>query len=130
VGAPWLDTAAVLRRLRASALPGVEFEGTQFTPRRPGDGKYADTLVTGIRLRMLNPESYDPLLTAVTLLAGIQAVHPDRIGIAPRRFDRLAGGTDLRVALEGGVDPAVIVAGWGPGIEAFLARRRPFLLYP
>lgn len=130
VGAPWLDTAAVLQRLRASALPGVEFEGTQFTPQRPGDGKYADTLVTGIRLRMLDREAYDPLLTAVTLLAAIQAVHPDRIGIVPRRFDRLAGGPELRLALQAGTDPAAIAAGWQPGIDTFLARRRAFLLYP
>ena len=41
VGAPWLDTAAVLRRVRdgsrgtAAGLAGVELTATRFTPRAP-----------------------------------------------------------------------------------------------
>ena len=35
IGAPWLDTVAVLARLRAGAPPGVRFTGTTFTPDCP-----------------------------------------------------------------------------------------------
>ena len=57
IGAPWLDSAAVLARMRAAALPGVRFEGVAFTPHAPGDGKYGDTSVVGIRLRMTNRDA-------------------------------------------------------------------------
>jgi uncharacterized protein YbbC (DUF1343 family) len=129
VGAPWLDTAAVLARVRGAGLAGVEFRGVSFTPRAPGDGKYADTLLAGIRLELTDRARYDPTATAVTLLAAVLAVHPDRFGWIPKHFDRLAGGAGLREQLQAGVPPKQIVAGWADGLRAFEARRRPFLLY-
>lgn len=129
VGAPWLDTLAVLARIRAERLPGVAFASTAFTPRNPGDGKYADTLLAGIRLRVTDRGAYDPTVTAVHLLAAIRAIHPDRIRWTARQFDRLAGGSSLRTALEAGRPAAEIVAPWADGIHAFELRRRPFLIY-
>ncbi|HEU4763879.1 MAG TPA: DUF1343 domain-containing protein [Gemmatimonadales bacterium] len=130
VGAPWLDTAAVLTRLRAAHLPGVSFRGTTFTPTRPGDGKYADTLLRGIRLHVTDRATYDPTATAVYLLSVLRAVHPRQFAFVPRQFDRLAGGDALRRALERGEPPGAIVRGWDPALRAFLARRRAALLYP
>ena len=130
VGAPWLDTVAVLHKLRAAKLPGVAFSGVTFTPSRPGDGKYADTTLLGIRLRVTDRRHYDPTITAVHLLAAIQAVHPDKIGFNVRGFDRLAGSAELRTALLAGESPHRIVEGWKEGRQRFLERRKPFLIYP
>jgi uncharacterized protein YbbC (DUF1343 family) len=130
IGAPWLDTAAVLRRVRDAAPPGVRFRGTSFTPRAPGDGKFADTLVAAIRLEVTDRRSYDPVRTAVILLAAVQVVHPDRIGWIARHFDRLAGGPALREALSAGRAPEDIVGGWAGELAAFRERRKPYLLYP
>ena len=101
-----------------------------FTPSRPGDGKYADTLLLGIRLHVTDRRSYDPTVTAVYLLTAIQAVHPDRIGFLVRGFDRLAGTDQLRTAILAGERPEAIVAGWGEARKVFLARRKAFLIYP
>jgi len=130
IGAPWLDTAAVLRRVRDAAPPGVRFRGVSFTPRAPGDGKFADTLVAAIRLEVTDRRSYDPVRTAVILLAAVQAAHPDRIGWIARHFDRLAGGPALREALAAGRAPEEIVGGWAGELAAFRERRKPYLLYP
>ncbi|HET9726199.1 MAG TPA: DUF1343 domain-containing protein, partial [Gemmatimonadales bacterium] len=130
VGAPWLDTAAVLARMRRANLPGVRFSGVTFTPRAPGDGKYADTVVQGIRLELTDRDHYDPTVTAVHLLAAVRAAAGDHFGWIPEHFDRLAGGPTLREALDAGTDPAAIVAGWAGEMRHFLDRRRPFLLYP
>jgi uncharacterized protein YbbC (DUF1343 family) len=130
VGAPWLDTAAVLGRVRVANLAGVRFASVRFTPRAPGDGKYADTLLAGIRLELTDPGRYDPTEAAVTLLAAIRTTHPDTFRWVPAHFDRLAGGPRLREQIDGGVAPAAIVAGWAAGQRRFLERRRPFLLYP
>lgn len=130
VGAAWLDTAAVLARLRGSGLAGVSFRGVSFTPRSPGDGKSADTLVAGIRLTVTDPAQYDPTRTAVTLLAILQAMDPGRMGWSASQFDRLAGGPSLRAALLAGEAPGAIVASWSGPRGAFENRRRPFLLYP
>jgi uncharacterized protein YbbC (DUF1343 family) len=130
VGAPWLDTTAVLAALRKAGLPGVRARGIAFTPRRPGDGKYADTLLLGIRLEVTDRGTYDPTVTAVHLLAAIRSRHPAEFGWIPRHFDRLAGTTRLREEIEGGADPAVIVRGWERERVDYLTRRAAFLLYP
>ncbi|MEP6688524.1 MAG: DUF1343 domain-containing protein [Gemmatimonadales bacterium] len=130
IGATWLDTAAVLAGVRAAGLPGVRLFGVTFTPSRPGDGKYADTVVAGIRLAVTDRRAYDPTVTAVHLLAAIRAVHGDRLTWFPKHFDRLAGTAGLRAQIEAGTAPGAIVRGWAAELERFKARRRAFLLYP
>jgi uncharacterized protein YbbC (DUF1343 family) len=122
VGAPWLDTTEVLRRFRAAGLPGVSFEGVQFSPVRPGDAKYADTLLAGIRLRVTDRSQYDPTRTAIAMLTLLGP----RLEFVPRQFDRLAGDSgQLRTAVLRGdaID-------WTRAVEQFRSRRKPFLLYP
>jgi uncharacterized protein YbbC (DUF1343 family) len=130
IGAPWLDTAAVLSALRRVAAPGVRARGVSFTPRRPGDGKYADTLLAGIRLEVTDRDAYDPTVIAVHLLTAIRRRHPEEFGWIPKHFDRLAGTTELRAAIEAGTDARAIVRGWEPERREFLERRRAALLYP
>jgi uncharacterized protein YbbC (DUF1343 family) len=130
VGAPWLDTTAVLSALRKAGLPGVRARGVAFTPTRPGDGKYADTLLVGIRLEVTDRAGYDPTVTAVHLLAAIRRRHPGEFDWIPKHFDRLAGTTRLREEIEGGADPGAIVRGWESERREYLVRRRASLLYP
>lgn len=129
VGAPWLDTAAVVAALRAAALPGIRVRAVAFTPRNPGDGKFADTTVAGIRLEVTDPAAYDPARTAVAMLRAILDRHPDRFGWRERHFDRLAGGPALRRGLLAGWAPARLTAEWAGQLRRFRARRAPYLLY-
>jgi uncharacterized protein YbbC (DUF1343 family) len=129
IGAPWLDTAAVLARLRHAAPAGVKFVGTSFKPAAPGDGKYPDTLVSGIRLITTNRQAYDPTVTAAHLLSALRAAHPAAFAFRPAQFDRLAG-PDLRAALERGDAVADIARRWRDELGRFKERRAKFLLYP
>ncbi|MDX2192314.1 MAG: DUF1343 domain-containing protein [Gemmatimonadales bacterium] len=129
VGASWLDARAVLARLDRRLAHGVAIDPVSFTPLRPGDAKYADTLLTGLRLRVTDRRRYDPAATAVALLAAIRAVHPGDLRWLPAHFDRLAGGPALRAALDRGDMPATIVAGWRPQQAAFARRAGPYRLY-
>ncbi len=130
VGAPWLDTTRVLARLRAANIPGVRFSGVKFRPKRPGDEKYPNTTVAGIRLTMTDRDTYDPPATAVVLLAVIRAVHPGKLTWSAGQFDRLAGNSKLRLALSAGGEPAAVMAGWPSEVLAFEGRRQAALLYP
>jgi len=129
IGAPWLDTAAVLADFRRSGVPGVRARGVSFTPARPGDGKYADTVLSGIRLEVTDREAYDPTGTAVHLLSAIRRRHPSELGWVPKHFDRLAGTKRLREAIEAGAEPGAVVRGWEPDRRAFLQRTRGLRLY-
>ena len=130
IGAPWLDTTAVLAALRRMGPPGVRFGGTRFTPGAPGDGKYPDTSVAGIRLTTTDRAAYDPTVTAVHLLAALRQTHPTAFAFRPAQFDRLAGGPELRAAIERGESVSAIAAGWREELKRFRERRRAFLLYP
>ena len=130
IGAPWLDTTAVLAVLRRAAPPGVTFSGTLFTPATPGDGKYPDTLLAGIRLTTTDRDGYDPTVTAVHLLAALRQSHPAAFAFRPGQFDRLAGGPELRAAIERGESVSAIAARWREELKRFRSRRRAFLLYP
>jgi uncharacterized protein YbbC (DUF1343 family) len=129
VGSPWLDTARVLAIVRRARLPGVAFEGRPFRPMSPGDGKFPAVEVRGIRLRLEDRVSYDPIRTALVLLAAIYRVHGDRIGFIPAHFDRLAGSSRLRRDLLARRSPDRIIAGWERSKRDYLVRRQRFLLY-
>ena len=129
IGAPWLDTTAVLAIARRAGLPGVEFMGVTFPPVKPGDGKHAGVPVVGIRLRMTDRRRYDPIRTTLVLLGAVRSVHPDRIGFVPRQFDRLAGGPGIREAIEAGVEPRRILDGWKPALKQWQRRTKDLLLY-
>ena len=115
---------------RLIGLLGVRARGVSFTPSRPGDGKYSDTALVGVRLEVTDRDAYDPAATAVHLLSAVRRRHPDEFGWVPKHFDRLAGTTELREAIEAGVDEETIVRGWEPARREFLERRRGVLLYP
>lgn len=128
VGAPWLDAAAVLARL--GSQPGVELMPTTFTPRRPGDGKYADTLLQGIRLRVTDRAAYDAPATALRLLVAIRQAHPTQFAWIPAHFDRLAGQPGLREALDRGAPVDSILAVWEQQREQFASRAAGVRIYP
>lgn len=130
IGAPWLDPASVLARLHPDDVAGVRFTTVSFTPRQPGDGKFADTTVIGIRLQVTDRERYDPVRTAVALLVAVRQVHPAEIRFITRHFDLLAGGPGLREAIEAGLPAGRIAAGWRVPTRKFLQRVTPVRLYP
>jgi uncharacterized protein YbbC (DUF1343 family) len=129
VGAPWLDSTAVLKALREARLPGVRFSGVQFTPRQPGDSKYADTTLVGIRLLVTDRSTYDPPAVAIHLLTIIRRLHSSRFGWNAAHFDRLAGGPTLRQQIDRGLPPDTIIKSWRPALNQFRERRKSVLLY-
>jgi uncharacterized protein YbbC (DUF1343 family) len=130
VGAPGLDTTAILAWIRRVDLPGVRFRGVEFTPRNPGEGKFADTLVSGIRLEVTDRSTYDPAAAAIHLLVAVRTLYHDRFAWIPAHFDRLAGTRALRTAIEAREDPELIVRSWEEALGRFQERRRAFLVYP
>lgn len=128
LGAPWLDGGELAEALAGYGIPGVEFEAVTFTPRNPGDGKFADEEVGGVRLVYTNP-GYDPTLAALALLRETRRLSGDRWEWRRGHFDRLAGTDRLREGIEGGLSMDILREGWDDALEAFLELRAPYLLY-
>ncbi len=129
IGAPWLAHEELARRLNARRLPGVRFEPVVFTPRNPGDGRFGDRSVRGVRLHVTDRRVYDSPVAGVALLVEIQNLHPDRLTWRVSHFDRLAGTDRLREGVLAGRSVAELTAEWPTQIRAFQEAVRPYLLY-
>jgi uncharacterized protein YbbC (DUF1343 family) len=132
VGAPWLDAAAVLNRLRGQggeALAGVAVTFDSFTPHAPTDGKYDGVLVRGLRFRVTDRVGYDPTRLAAALLAALVAGEPSPFQFRPESFDRLAGGPGLRAALEARRPARDIWRTWERPLKRFRQMRAKYLVY-
>ncbi|MFL5522146.1 MAG: hypothetical protein ACJ8B6_14480, partial [Gemmatimonadales bacterium] len=98
-------------------------------PKSPGDGKYADTVLTGLHLQVVDPARYDPTDVAIRLLVAVRATHPQFRWI-PSHFDRLAGTDSLRLALESGRSLSSIRELWTRQRAAWMPLRKAVRIYP
>jgi uncharacterized protein YbbC (DUF1343 family) len=128
IGAPWLRAGEVVRRMNERGLPGVRFEEVGFTPRDPGDGKFADQPVRGVRLVVTDRQSYRPVEASLLLIAAIRHQHPDEFRWHVSHFDRLAGTDRMRLAIDAG-DPDPLLREWTADAARFRQIREPYLLY-
>jgi uncharacterized protein YbbC (DUF1343 family) len=127
IGAPWLDTSRVLQDLRGAALRGVAFRSVVFTPTRPGDGKFADALVVGIRLQVTDRKSYDPTVTALHLLQAVSRSGGPLFPADHRHYQRLLA-EPVGDSLYASGNWTTLAAQWAEAQARFLERRKPFLL--
>jgi uncharacterized protein YbbC (DUF1343 family) len=130
LGAPWLDAAKLLGRLRASEFPGVEVIDTTFTPLAPTDGMYPGVALPGIRMRVTDRERFDATQFAILVLAALRSTHAGKFEFRASHFDRLATGPDLRIAIEAGRSPQEIWSDWNQELARFRERRAKYLIYP
>lgn len=133
VGAPWVDPWRLSSRLNAMELPGVLFRPVYF---RPAFGKWAQELVAGVAIHVADVSRVRPVALGVRLLFALRQLFPENFAFRPpspggKHFlDLLAGGPDLRLALEAGEPPEAVLTSWQKQSRAFEDRRRSYLLYP
>lgn len=125
VGAPWIDSGFA-QRLRQLGLAGVVVREAYFEPTAD---VYAGTACCGVQLHVTEPRTFDPLRTAMHLLAELLRGWPERAEFRAAHFDLLVGTTRIREALSGGLEADRIVASWRAESAAFRDERREFLLY-
>lgn len=133
VGAPWLDGSAWARSLNSLGLPGVRFRPVYFTPTFH---KHALQACEGVQVHVTDRRVFEPVRTGLHLVHSARAQDPVSFSWRPAgndgllHFDRLAGSSDVRLALEGETNPDEIVANWRSELDSFRERREKFLLYP
>lgn len=126
LGAPWVSGYELAQRLESLDLPGVRFKGAVF---RPAFSKYAGSTVEGVRLFILNPETFDPFMTTLAVLLEIQSLYPGRLAFHSFYFDRVVGNGWLRPMIERRAPIKEIIARVHEGLGVFKKEREPFLLY-
>ena len=124
VAAPWMDGAAVAAKLNALPVPGVVFEPTEVTPR---SSVHANKRCRGIKIRITDAPSFEPIRTALSIAIVLHELHPmwDLDGM-----NNMLRSTPALDALKAGRSIADIEATWAADLAAFKLRRERFLLYP
>jgi len=135
VGAPWLDGIALARALEKERIPGAGFRATAFTPTFQ---KHRDVLCHGVQVHVTDRQRFPAFLTYLLLIHHARRQDPARFAwrdppyeyeTVKRPIDILCGTDKIRKAIERGVSPKRLAAGWRKDAAAFRARRRTFLLY-
>ena len=134
-GAPWLDPMALTSRLRAAELPGVVFRPCHFEPTFQ---KHAGRLCGGAQLHVTDAGTFEPVRTAVEILAAAHALAPDRFGWREPPYeyeetlppiDILWGHDGLRTGIDAGADAAELMEGTEAELEQFARSAAPHMLY-
>jgi uncharacterized protein YbbC (DUF1343 family) len=135
IGAPWIDEEALAATLSSYDLPGVHFRPVVFEPTFQ---KHAKQACGGCQIHVLDRSAFRVVESAVAVLAAIRAQSPSKFQWREPPyeyehetlpFDILAGSSELRQQIEGGVPVRTIHDGWQREHERFAKAREPFLLY-
>ncbi|HEY4440074.1 MAG TPA: DUF1343 domain-containing protein [Candidatus Elarobacter sp.] len=119
------DGPAYRDALAARNVPGIEFEPADWVPVR---GFWKDKTLSGVTLNVTDPHTFQPVRTAVELLAAARA--QGKFHVAHEQImDRDWGTNAVRLALQSGASPEAIVAAWRPQLSSFATLRTPYLLY-
>ncbi len=134
-GAPWVDGYALAAHLNARGLDGVIFRPTRFVPGAPG--RFAGELCDGVQVHVTDRQALRPLAVGLHLIAAMRRRHPDEFawqegsgeGARPH-FDLLMGSSQVREALDRGIEVDGLVDSWAGDLTDWTEARRPYLLYP
>lgn len=125
-GAPWIDGFTLANALNALHLPGATFREAWFTPTF---SKFKGELCGGCQLHVTDRNAFRPVATTLNILAAVKKIYGSKLEFHAAYFDKVAGTSGVRQALERGESVGKIVAGFQPGLEQFDKVRAPFLLY-
>ncbi len=140
IGAPWLNTAALIDGLKSRGLEGVRFAPTYF---KPTSSKHSGQVCSGVQILVDDRQRFRPFLTALTMLEIIRDLHPCEIRyrdcsaghcvkeeasspVFERYIDKLLA-TDA--FSEGRMTAQQLVDHYAPEREKFMRRKEKYHLY-
>jgi uncharacterized protein YbbC (DUF1343 family) len=130
VGAPWLDPAALLRRIAQYDMPGVALDTTSFVPRGEGWIPFRGERVRAVRLRITDRDAYRPVWMTLVLMSAIRAQHPQQFRVTNNGMTQMLGSHWARQAFDRGDDPREIWRRWEQELSRWGAVKEKYRLYP
>jgi len=124
VGAPWIDGKKLAETLNAKKLAGVRFEATEFTPPMR---QYANELCQGVRIRVENRNTFEPVLFGLTLMEVLRKDYGERW--ERKSLNTLMLHRQTLGMIESGKSAGEIDALWKKERDEFVKRRARYLIY-
>ncbi len=128
IGAPWLDGVALSDNLSARRLPGVSFAPTRFTPT---SSKFEGEECSGVQIMLWDRRLCRPTELGIHIADALARLFPQQIKTETLDImHRWIGNKIIPAQIAAGMPPDEIIASWRKDVDAWQARRQPFLLYP
>ncbi|MFN8356695.1 MAG: DUF1343 domain-containing protein [Spirosomataceae bacterium] len=136
VGAPWLNTEAIVEPLNNVADGALLIEQISFTPT---ESKYAYQACNGLSFQLLSPHQFKPIETGLHLIALLKKTHPSDFQwktyptvanpSGEYHFDLLTGDKEVRLHLESDPDDFIQSIPHYTSTKNWTNRVKSFLLY-
>ena len=129
IGSPWMDAAALEKRMAALDMPGLHFRRASF---KPTFSKYQNELCHGVQVHITDREKADVFLGGLKLLETIRDMYPEKLEYLSwgesriHSLDKLLGTDAFRA---GRLTADEVSQTYAPGVAAFSEAVKPFLLY-
>ena len=125
-GALGLDGEKLANRLNARNIPGVYFRPAYWTPM---SGFWKDKQLSGVELDVFDPHTFPSVRTAVEILTAVRDIAPQALAVKEKALNTDWGTDALTLGLKNGTSADALLKSWAPGVRAFEALRRQYLLY-
>jgi uncharacterized protein YbbC (DUF1343 family) len=129
VGAPWLDTERLLRRLENYDLPGVTLDSTRFVPEGEGWVPFRGENVRAVRITITDRDAYQPVWLTLVLMTEIRRLHPQQFRITNEGMTQMLGSRWARQAVDRGDDPRQIWDRWQTELQEWREVRERYRMY-
>ncbi len=124
LGAPWIDSTALLTELNRRQLKGVRFAATEFTPT---SGLYSGALCRGISIDLQDRTTFRPVAAGLQIASSLHSLYPTQFHV--EKTIELLGSQSTVDRLARGENPNEIEAGWVDDLNRFRTMREKYLLY-
>lgn len=126
LGAPWINSLNLARKLNSLDLPGIRFRPQMFTP---SFSKHQGEACGGVQVHIIDNESFRPVRSALFFIRTVAEMYPEEFSFREDGFDRLCGNSWVRTMLQEGAEVDEIEALWQEKLEEFKSTRDKYLLY-
>jgi len=119
-GAPWIDGYDLTKKLNELNLTGVKFREAWFTQGE---------LCGGAQIHIQDRNKYRPFESSLHILKTIKNMYPAFFKFHTKYMDKIMGTSEVREALEKGIDIKDIVKSYQEDLNNFHKLRKSYLLY-
>ena len=129
IGAPWIDSSKLEKRMAEENLMGVHLRRTSF---KPTFSKHQGQLCHGVQMHVTDRGEAEVFLAGLKLMEAIRDMYPDKLEYLSwdqgktHSLDKLLGTDSFRL---GKLSADELTLKHAPGVDAFVKAVQPFLLY-
>ena len=135
VGAPYWEVEPIARCLADHELEGCLLRPTLFEPT---SGKWAGRSCHGFQIHVLDHHAFKPYRTSLALYQAVFKLYPEEFSYKEPPYeyefeklpmDLILGDRWLREQIEAGISITELEQQWQTGVDEFMKKRVPYLLY-